>query len=156
MTWKDIFGGFISLSCIRSYTYTPLCIVFFVHLYIYIVHSPHQHPCPQTRQLQILPMLQHHHPRPFPPIHQLRSAVQTSRARDRATMTRVVRGAVIPIQDRAVPTEEEENHPLHHPRRQLHQRVVQFVEMVTLVVHRILVRLAVQVGDVPVSKRDNR
>ena len=73
-------------------------------------------------------------------------------------MTHVVRGVAIPIQESAIPVEDhlQQNHP-HQPQLhpQLHQRdlhqIVQFVEMETSVV-RGVVKLAVQVGGVPVSK----
>jgi len=74
-------------------------------------------------------------------------------------MTYVVRGVAIPIQERAAPVEDhlQQNHP-HQPQLhpQLHQQeihqIVRFVEMETNVVHLRLVKLAVQVGGVPVSK----
>ena len=68
-------------------------------------------------------------------------------------MTLAVRGVEIPIQDRAAPVEEEENHhPQLHPRLHQPERVVKLVEMVTFVVHLSLVKLAVNQTIVPVSR----
>ena len=73
-------------------------------------------------------------------------------------MTHVVRGVAIPIQESAIPVEDHlQNHP-HQPQlhpqllqREIHQ-IAQFVEMETSVV-RGVVKLAVQVGGVPVSPK---
>ena len=80
--------------------------------------------------------------------------VLSTLARDRATITHVVRGMAIPIQETAFPVEEENQRGLH--QQGLHQRVVQLVEMEKIVVHLSLVKLAVLVGGVPVSRQMRR
>ena len=68
-------------------------------------------------------------------------------------MTLAVRGVAIPIQDRAAPVEEEENHhPQLHPQLHQRERNVKLVEMVSFVVHLSLVKLAVNLKIVPVFR----
>ena len=126
-----------------SYTYTH-------NLSVNIsTYSPHQHPSQRTLQPQL------HQPQLSPLLRQLRSTVQALVARDRATMTLAVRGVAIPIQDRAAPVVEEENHhPQLHPQLHQPERNVKLVEMVSFVVHLSFVKLAVNQRIVPVSRAD--